>query len=178
MNASELMHGADWQGQDCAGWIATEKMDGVRALWDGQALFTRGGHRIHAPAWFTKGLPAFPLDGELWGGYRALSVANALWQASPNHAAWPLARFLAFDVPDAPGGYVERMASLPERIAPHCWPVPLHHAPSNAAMFALLDSILARGGEGLVMRPAGLPYRRGERDERILKVKHHWRERA
>ena len=118
MNAGELMHGGDYCGQDCAGMIATETLDGVRALWDGQALFTRGGHRIHAPAWFTAGLPA--------------------------------------------------------RITPLCWPVSLHPVASNAELFALLDSILARGGEELVMRPPALPYRRGTVNFEMLKVKYHW----
>ena len=154
--------------------IATETLDGVRALWDGQALFTRGGHRIHAPAWFTAGLPAFALVCELWAGYDTLRIANALWQASPNHAAWPQARLLVFDVPDAPGGYVERMAGLPARITPHCRPVSLHPVASNAEMFALLDSILARGGQGFVMRPPALPYRRGTVNFEMLKVKYHW----
>ncbi|MBU2179116.1 MAG: DNA ligase, partial [Gammaproteobacteria bacterium] len=32
-------------------WIS-EKLDGVRAFWNGQQLMTRGGQIIAAPAWF------------------------------------------------------------------------------------------------------------------------------
>lgn len=45
-------------------WVS-EKLDGVRAIWDGKTLRFRSGRPIHAPAWFTAGLPAHPLDGEL-----------------------------------------------------------------------------------------------------------------
>ena len=45
-------------------WVS-EKYDGVRGYWDGQALWTRGGERVAVPAWFTAGWPGVPLDGEL-----------------------------------------------------------------------------------------------------------------
>ena len=36
-------------------WLVSEKYDGVRAWWDGQALYSRTGRRLPAPAWFTEG---------------------------------------------------------------------------------------------------------------------------
>mgnify|MGYP002369347096 CR=1 FL=1 len=54
------------QGQaDVALYLVSEKLDGVRAYWDGQALRTRNGHPIHAPAWFVAPLPPQPLDARL-----------------------------------------------------------------------------------------------------------------
>src|SRR5690606_2292483 len=55
-------------GIDATRYWVSEKLDGVRGRWDGRVLWTRGGHRIHAPAWFTAGWPAVPMDGELWLG--------------------------------------------------------------------------------------------------------------
>lgn len=46
----------------------SEKLDGVRGYWDGRALWTRGGHRVNAPAWFVAGWPDVAMDGELWMG--------------------------------------------------------------------------------------------------------------
>src|SRR5258705_13173354 len=54
--------------QDLAGWWLSEKLDGVRAYWDGKSLISRLGNRFHAPDWFVEGLPEIPLDGELWIG--------------------------------------------------------------------------------------------------------------
>src|SRR5437879_2018744 len=53
---------------DPSGWLLSEKLDGVRAYWDGKQFFSRLGNLFHAPDWFLQGLPTVPLDGELWLG--------------------------------------------------------------------------------------------------------------
>ena len=59
----------EWEGADPTGWLMSEKLDGMRAYWCGGALWSRGGKRVEAPAWFTAPLPAATeLDGELWLG--------------------------------------------------------------------------------------------------------------
>jgi DNA ligase-1 len=57
--------------QDLAGGWLSEKLDGVRAYWDGKSLISRLGNRFHAPDWFLEGLPEIALDGELWIGRKA-----------------------------------------------------------------------------------------------------------
>ena len=57
------MLGRNWQpGLDPADFLVSEKLDGVRALWDGQTLRFRSGRRIAASGWFFAVLPATPLD--------------------------------------------------------------------------------------------------------------------
>ena len=51
---------------DISNWYMSEKLDGIRAYWDGKELFTKNRNKIFAPSWFTKDFPPFPLDGELW----------------------------------------------------------------------------------------------------------------
>ena len=60
---------------DPTGWWISEKLDGVRAIWDGKSLWSRNGRLWAAPSWFTncsylrtnEVLPvSIPLDGELW----------------------------------------------------------------------------------------------------------------
>src|SRR5512145_1134011 len=61
---------------DVTRYLVSEKLDGVRAIWDGERLRFRSGRDIKAPAWFIAGLPKTPLDGELWlgrGRFEALS---------------------------------------------------------------------------------------------------------
>jgi DNA ligase-1 len=55
-------------GLEPAGHLVSEKLDGVRAWWSGEALCFRSGLPIRAPGWFTDAMPAQPLDGELWLG--------------------------------------------------------------------------------------------------------------
>ena len=53
---------------DPTAWWLSEKLDGVRAYWDGSDFYSRNGNHFPAPAWFKAGLPPTPLDGELWMG--------------------------------------------------------------------------------------------------------------
>lgn len=58
-----------WRDEfDPAAFWVSEKLDGVRAVWDGRQLRFRSGRPVHAPPWFVAELPAQPLDGELWLG--------------------------------------------------------------------------------------------------------------
>ena len=51
---------------DLSDWWMSEKLDGVRAYWDGKQFLSRHGNIYYAPDWFIEGLPTVPLDGELW----------------------------------------------------------------------------------------------------------------
>ena len=66
-NPPPILLAETWNADlDPAGWHMSEKLDGVRAYWNGEGFLSRQGNRYHAPAWFTAGLPELPLDGELW----------------------------------------------------------------------------------------------------------------
>lgn len=60
-----LAHAWD-NSQDVSEWWMSEKLDGVRAYWDGKRFLSRQGNEYMAPEWFVEGLPDTPLDGELW----------------------------------------------------------------------------------------------------------------
>ena len=63
----DLLLAQDYQDNiDVSQYWVSEKLDGVRAYWDGKQLISRGGNIIQAPAWFTADFPPRPLDGELW----------------------------------------------------------------------------------------------------------------
>ncbi len=42
------------QGIDVSQYWKSEKLDGIRALWDGEHLYTRNGNRIYVPNWFVE----------------------------------------------------------------------------------------------------------------------------
>ncbi|MCA9710804.1 MAG: WGR domain-containing protein, partial [Myxococcales bacterium] len=65
-DAPPLLLAHRWEQQDPTGWLMSEKLDGVRAYWDGDRFLSRLGNAYLAPKWFTEGLPRFPLDGELF----------------------------------------------------------------------------------------------------------------
>ena len=108
-----------------ADWRVSEKYDGVRGRWDGTRLLTRGGRVVAAPAWFTRGWPPVPLDGELWAGRGGFEAAqSAVGAAQPDDAAWRRMRFMVFDAPAVPGPFddriAERRASSPPSARPGC----------------------------------------------------------
>ena len=113
MTHLDLMHGQDYGGQNVAGWLIQEKLDGLRALWTGSALITRSGNRFNAPDWFTAGLPSTLLDGELYAGRGTLRrLAGRLVSArSSADEDWRGVTFNVFDAPNSRGGYVERKAA-------------------------------------------------------------------
>ena len=163
------------RGMSLDGFWVSEKYDGVRGYWDGKQLWTRGGERVVAPAWFTAPLPRTPLDGELWAGRgqfeRALSTVRS---QTPNDAAWREMRFMVFDLPAQPGTFDVRLAALKKLLplagAPWVVPVAQEHTTTHADLQALLDKTVKLGGEGLVLHRGASLYR-GERNGDLLKFK-------
>ena len=127
-------------------WVS-EKYDGVRAVWDGQRLLTRGGDTIIAPAGFTAGWPALPMDGELWAGRGGFEVAlSTVRQQTPDDAAWRRIRFMVFDLPAHAGPFTERIAAYHQLVRelqqPWVQAVPQKRVASHAALMARLDRML------------------------------------
>jgi len=57
-----------YKQENVSEWWVSEKLDGVRAIWNGEKLHFRSGKLISAPGWFTENFPEQLMDGELWMG--------------------------------------------------------------------------------------------------------------
>ena len=120
-------------GSDPQGWLVSEKLDGVRALWDGARLRFRSGRLIAAPAWFLAALPPAPLDGELWAGRGRFDAASAaVRREQPQDSEWRALRYEVFDQPGTAGPFAERAAS-PGRLAAGRRPLPGRGAAADPA---------------------------------------------
>ena len=87
------------QHEDVTQFWVSEKLDGVRARWDGKQLISRGGQIFAAPEWFVRNFPDRPLDGELWMGRgRYEDVVSVVRQQTP-HDGWKNVKFMVFDLP-------------------------------------------------------------------------------
>lgn len=162
-----LLLAREWpKGADPAGHLVSEKLDGVRAVWDGRQLRFRSGRLIAAPAWFTARLPAQPLDGELWlgrGQFEALS--GLVRHQQPDDAAWGAVQYQVFELPAAGGVFADRATAL-QALCRHTGFAALQALPQTpvASVDALqqrLDAVLAAGGEGLVLHHADAPQASG-----------------
>jgi DNA ligase-1 len=114
-----LMLAKYWQADhDPVGFLVSEKLDGVRAFWDGRDLRFRSGRRIAAPAWFTAALPAIALDGELWLGRRSFDRLSGIVRRNiPVDVEWRDVRYMIFDLPGEPGPFAERAARVASLVA-------------------------------------------------------------
>ena len=152
---------------DPAGYLVSEKLDGVRALWDGQQLRFRSGRAIAAPAWFTLRLPAEPLDGELWlGRGRFEALSGLVRRANPDDAGWHALRYQVFELPAAGGVFADRasrLQALAAQKAPGAPWAALPHDPAQgrAWLAQRLAAVLAAGGEGLMLHRADAPQASG-----------------
>jgi len=160
---------------DPTGWLVSEKLDGVRALWDGARLRFRSGGLIAAPAWLTAALPATPLDGELWlgrGGFE--TTVGTVRRAAPDDGAWRALRYALFDLPGDPRPFAQRAQALAALAAslrqPFVQPVPQRTLPDAAALARELDAVVRAGGEGLMLHRASALWRPG-RSADLLKLK-------
>jgi DNA ligase 1 len=160
--------------QDLAGWWLSEKLDGVRAYWDGTSLISRLGNRFHAPDWFLAGLPANPLDGELWIGRKAFQRTVGVVRRQDKNDLWQQVRYVAFDAPHVDAAFEDRLAAIRSHIerANPPYLTALEHTICTDLdhLRAELARIEALGGEGLMLRQPESRYEVG-RSVTLLKVK-------
>lgn len=171
-----LMLAGQWRdGPEVSHYWVSEKFDGVRARWDGRQLWTRAGNRIPAPPAFTEGWPAQALDGELWIARNRFDEVSAIIRTRPQHSDdWRQVRFMAFDLPEHPGPFSQRLEALQQLVrqadARHLALVPQQRVADTARLQQLLRTVVAAGGEGLMLHHQDNRYRAG-RSPGILKLK-------
>ncbi len=174
--APPLMLAGQWRdGPDVSRYWVSEKLDGVRARWDGRTLWTRAGHRIDAPDGFTRGWPLQPLDGELWAGRGRFEQASGTVRLHPPDVdGWRNLRFMAFDLPGHAGTFDQRLAALRVLVARAASPtlglIAQQRIADTATLHRHLAATVAAGGEGLMLHHQDNPYRAG-RSDGLLKLK-------
>ncbi len=170
----ELLLLKEWEGQDVSGWLMSEKMDGVRAYWDGKKLISRGGVELAAPAWFTEGFPPFAVDGELWSKRDDFETIVGVVKKKEAHDGWKNIAFYAFDVPQENGGFVHRLVKLEYYLkinqADYLKVAKQITCKNEEHLKSFLLEIEKGGGEGIVVRHPDAKYVT-KRDSNSLKVK-------
>ena len=124
-------------------WWASEKWDGIRALWDGEKIISRGSGLgnpkvyTYVPKWFLNILPpGIALDGEIWIGRGMFQSTGKLSNIKPGSSyskkeiddiwsgrnGYPVI-FKVFDVPSHSGQFEQRMDFLQTVVEDRkkCW---------------------------------------------------------
>ena len=160
---------------DVAQYLVSEKLDGVRAIWDGQTLRFRSGKEIHAPRWFVEGLPKQSLDGELWLGRGSFErLSGIVRRELSDDAEWRQVRYMVFELPGAAGTFRERAGQIKQvvRQANVPWLQEIQQFPAvdRNSLQKQLNEIVKAGGEGLMLHRADANYETG-RSDTLLKMK-------
>lgn len=174
--APPLLLAHTWEHDvDLTDWWMSEKLDGVRAYWDGTQLLSRLGNRFWAPDWFIEAPPPdMALDGELFGGRKKFQRTVSIVRRQDRGAGWREISFLVFDAPKHDGPFEARLAAvstfLDTKTLTHVRAHPHERCRGMDHIREELARVEALGGEGLMLRRPGSRYEAG-RSSSLLKVK-------
>lgn len=168
----DLLLAQEYRNQNIQGWAMSEKLDGVRAYWDGKQLISRQGNVFTPPKGFTAHFPPYPLDGELYRKRGDFDATSAAVRRSGDD--WQGIDFYVFDAPKNAGNLYQRLNQVQQhtarfprirlKIVPQIPVRDLAHAEQ------FLRQIEQQGGEGVMLRHPNRPYQ-GGRQNQLLKMK-------
>jgi len=107
---------------NAAFWWVSEKLDGIRAFWDGKKSFLlcngHAGKKLSTPQWFIKSFPDIPLDGHLWigaSGSFPKQLANVCdWEET--NEQWKQVKYRVFDTTHSQLKFEERIDMLYSKV--------------------------------------------------------------
>ena len=160
---------------DVSKYLVSEKLDGVRAIWDGQTLRFRSGRPVNAPRWFVEGLPKCALDGELWLGRGSFErLSGIVRREVPDDAEWRQVRYMIFELPGAPGAFAQRAVLIGETVkqadVPWLREIEQFLVVDRNSLQKRMKEVVRAGGEGLMLHRADALYETG-RSDTLLKMK-------
>lgn len=154
-------------------YLMSEKLDGVRGIWDGKDFKSRKNHPIKSPEYFRKNLPPFALDGELYLGKNSFDAISALIRKDDEkNLLWKKVSYNVFDVPEACEKFKLYPCSLENRLRvlekylekypnPYIKIIPHFEIKSQKNLEEFYQKVLKEGGEGVVIRKNNAPYEKG-----------------
>lgn len=163
-----------YENQDIDGWWWSEKLDGIRAIWNGKNLVTRNNNIINCPSSWIMSLPKdIALDGELYIGRGKFNQTVSIVRRDLPSSNWKNIKYHVFDSPTLDGTYCSRYKQLTNMKLPSfCVLVQQNYIrnPENDIPH-VLSVIEKDGGEGLMVRnPFVDGYIEGRTGE-LLKIK-------
>lgn len=144
-------------------------MDGVRAYWNGKKLLSRQGNEYPAPMYFLEDLPNIPLDGELWMGRGKMDILTSTLKSKK--VDWNQIKYYVFDLPELNEPFEMRYETLQKiKLPTHAMVVEFMKCQGLNHLNDHLDSILEKGGEGIMATEPQSFYQKG-RTNSLLKIK-------
>lgn len=159
-----------YKDQNISGWVMSEKLDGIRAYWDGKNLISRGGNIIYAPTWFVKDYPPFSVDGELWTKRGDFENISSIVRDKTPSIKWKYIKHYIFEVPNAKGGLFQRLDKVRTYDDKYIKIISQIKIKDKNHLKIFLKEIENKNGEGMVVRDPKALYI-NKRTSKALKVK-------
>lgn len=161
------------------GWHMSEKLDGVRAIFDGKDFYTRNGNRLHAPWRFVGPLTKINLNGRLLDG--ELYIGRGHFQeccgiVRRHEDEWFDIQFHMFDIVGMRAPFQERdiyLADIHDSFKdkiPHLFHVEQVIIPDTVYMYGYQEALVRDGAEGLMLKNP-LSFYQQKRSGDLLKLK-------
>jgi len=162
----------EYSDENLTGWYMSEKLDGVRAIWDGESLKSRSGYKFATPSWFIADFPSEHLDGELFTKRGDFQNISSITSKLSEHDGWKEVKFHIFDMPKMDADFSVKYEKMQEiaKTSKFIEVIPQIVAKDNDEVFKFLDEVIEKGGEGVVAREPSLIYE-NKRSSKILKIK-------
>ncbi len=173
----KLQHGIVYSTvENIQDYYVSEKLDGIRGYWDSQYLFTRNGHKINAPSWFTANWPTIALDGELWIARGAFErVSSIIRTQQPNEGLWQQVKFMLFDLNANEHPFQQRVQLMKNLVdqtrSPYLQVIEQKTVTTETQLFHWLDTVVEQGGEGLMLHHKNARYITTQRNSDLMKLK-------
>ena len=153
------------------GWVMSEKLDGVRAFWDGKKLISRSGRVFHPSHIFTQDFPPFALDGELWTKREDFEHIVSIVNSKDAQERWSELTYNVFEVPKQDGDLFDRLDILTSYLKEHpntrISIIPQLKINKQSDMDAFYAKVISLKGEGIVVRDPSLAYYVGRRADAL-----------
>ena len=156
-------------------WVS-EKLDGVRARWDGNNLISRQGNHFKVPQWFLADFPTEPLDGELWIARNNFQELISIIKGDDIDPNWHQVKFMVFDYPNKDLNFSQRLKHFSQLVrqsnSKYIEIIPQKRITDLEVLNKWLDQVIEEQGEGLMLHHENALYISG-RSSHLLKVKRH-----
>ncbi len=160
--------------QSIDNWYMSEKLDGVRCIWDKGHLWSRNGNEFYPPHDFIKDFPQETLDGELFLSRKNFSETVSIVKKKEPHDGWKQVKLLIFDGPYLNGNFSERLVKLKKKFEKNTSPyIKLHEhkiCTDKDMLENEMNEIVKLDGEGIILRDPNSEYE-FRRSKTMLKVK-------
>ncbi len=171
-----------FQDKNLSYYLMSEKLDGVRGIWNGKSMQTRARNPIKLPQFFTKNFPNFQLDGELWIQRNSFEqISSLVRQEDTNLQHWKNVTYNVFDVPNACEEFKITLCTLENRLqilrdylsknpSKFIRIIPQIRIKNQEHLMQFYQDLIAQNAEGVIIRKNDALYER-KRSDNAYKLK-------